>query len=131
MPLIYQKIIKREDLRRNPEVLYVFGDNMQRVGLGGQAAEMRGEINAAGVVTKMAPTMLEDAFFTDFHFDIIMHQIRNDLQCVYNAVKNGWVAVWPADGIGTGLSQLPTRAPKIWRELENYRKELETYHKRR
>ena len=53
--IIYQKFIYRSDLKANPSVLYLFGDNLQRVGLGGQAKEMRGEPNAVGIATKKAP----------------------------------------------------------------------------
>jgi hypothetical protein len=58
--IIYQKYIKREDLRANPTVLYVFGDNEARTGLGGQAKEMRGEPNAVGIATKASPWVFWD-----------------------------------------------------------------------
>jgi hypothetical protein len=48
-------MIYRRDLRANPESLYLFGDNTKRVGIGGQAREMRGEPNAVGIATKNAP----------------------------------------------------------------------------
>jgi hypothetical protein len=54
MPIIYQKFIRRQDLRNNRDKFYVFGDNMQRIGYGGQARDMRGEPNAIGAVTKPA-----------------------------------------------------------------------------
>lgn len=40
------KIITRDKIKENLEVLYLFGDNIIRKGLGGQAKEMRGEDNA-------------------------------------------------------------------------------------
>lgn len=55
MIVLHQKFIFREDLQANPDVYYLFGDNVERRGLGGQAKEMRGEPNAIGVATK-APT---------------------------------------------------------------------------
>ena len=55
MPVIYQKRICRDDLRRNPNAVYIFGDNEARTGLGGQAREMRGEPNAMGIATKRSP----------------------------------------------------------------------------
>jgi hypothetical protein len=42
MPILYQHRIYRMDLIANPNILYVFGDNTKRVGMGGQAGEMRG-----------------------------------------------------------------------------------------
>ena len=35
-----EKIIKRDKLKSNPDILYLFGDNLLRKGLGGQAKEM-------------------------------------------------------------------------------------------
>ena len=43
MPVVRQKRIVRAELQANPHVLYLFGDNDQRDGYGGQAAEMRDE----------------------------------------------------------------------------------------
>jgi hypothetical protein len=123
MPIEYQKWITRADLRANPDKVYVFGDNMLRVGLGGQAKEMRGEPNAIGVVTKVRPDMKEDSFFTDHpaHFG----EVAADLAKVWAMLQLGKTVVVPADGIGTGLSQLPQRAPKldaaikqVWKKAE-------------
>jgi len=47
-----EKHITRQMLRAEPGTLWVFGDNLQRKGLGGQAKEMRGEPNAIGIPTK-------------------------------------------------------------------------------
>ena len=65
MPVVKQKWITRDDLKRNPEHLFAFGDNMARRGLGGQAKEMRGEPNAVGVPTKWEPTMYPSGFFSE------------------------------------------------------------------
>lgn len=42
MIVIKQKWIKREDLQNNPNIIYLFGDNVSRIGMGNQAGEMRG-----------------------------------------------------------------------------------------
>ena len=67
--VIYQHRIYRSDLVENRECFYVFGDNLRREGLGGQAGEMRGEPNAIGVATKHAPGMDDDDFWT--HQEIV------------------------------------------------------------
>lgn len=126
MPLLYQKFIKREHLRANPQVLFVFGDNAQRRGKIGQAAEMHGEPNAIGVATKWEPASRPGSYFSDADFAAVTTILREDLQPVYDALKVGRIVVWPMDGIGTGYSQLPRRAPKIWALLEETRKMLET-----
>lgn len=112
----YIKWITRYMLRADPESRFVFGDNLKRVGLGGQAKEMRGEPNAIGIATKRAPGMNDDGdFFTPFtvvgtdDFNAIML----DLGDVVRALQEGRTVYVPADGLGTGLSQLPTRAPHL------------------
>lgn len=113
MPVITQKFIFRSDLRANPTVKYLFGDNLLRIGLGGQAKEMRGEPNAIGVATKRAPGMNGSDFFTDRLYHELQSTIDNDLKPAFDHVKNGGVLVIPQDGLGTGLSQLPERAPRV------------------
>ena len=110
MILIYQKLIKRSDLKANPEVLYIFGDNEARVGFGGQAGEMREEQNAFGIATLYAPgaPWNDDRFkdnVTSLTTDLIVMQV---LRPFYQAM------VWPADGIGTGLSNMKESAPKTF-----------------
>lgn len=126
MPLLYQHRIYRQDLKNNPDVMYVFGDNTLRVGLGGQAKEMRGEPNAIGVATKFKPTMEEDAFFSDEKFTEVQSIIAKDLLPIMTALKLGKIVIWPSDGIGSGLSEIPTRAPRLWDFMERCRKHLET-----
>ena len=110
MPVIFQKHIDREDLRRNPSVLYVFGDNMAKKGYGGQARAMRGERNAVGVATKYSPY---DPFTSD-PVDIVLQnqRIDDDMKPLFEHVKAGGIVIWPADGIGTGLADLANRAPE-------------------
>jgi len=116
--IIYQHRIYRVDLQNNPDVLYLFGDNLDRVGLGGQAGEMRGEPNAIGIATKIHPGMSEDDFFTDDAFAYNMNSIRTDLKPVGEHIIGGGIVVIPSDGLGTGLSQLPERAPRTYAFLE-------------
>ncbi len=116
--LIFKKFITREFVRESfPNTIFLFGDNMQRTGFGGQAKEMRGEPNAFGVPTKWKPTMQEDAFFTDNDFinnKDVQKAIVFPFVLAYNwmADKDNIVCL-PEDGLGTGLSQLETRAPLI------------------
>jgi len=62
MIIIKQHKIYRKDLKNNPDVLYLFGDNLVQKGFGGQAKEMRGEPNAEGIPTKKLPSMEAKAF---------------------------------------------------------------------
>jgi len=125
VPIWYQKRIYRKDLVDNPEVFFVFGDNLSRRGFGGQAKEMRGEPNAIGVATKRYPSMTEASFFSDAYYDEIIGLVETDLQRVERVLKQGHDVVWPEDGIGSGLSQMPERCPRLWAWLESERKRLE------
>lgn len=116
MPVIFQKHIDREDLRRNPTVLYVFGDNMARKGFAGQARAMRGERNAVGIATKFSPYIP----FTSDPVDLVVQsqQIDEDMKPLFSHVKRGGVVVWPSDGIGTGLADLLNRSPETFEYLK-------------
>jgi len=115
--VIKQKIIKRADVRAHRDVFYVFGDNMARCGLGGQAAEMRGEPNTIGIPTKWTPRQ----YFSDLDAKnvIVCDAIGSAFCRIEEALAAGHDVIWPEDGIGTGLADLERRAPKVWAMLEN------------
>jgi hypothetical protein len=115
--IVYQHRIYRVDLRANPNVLYVFGDNLWRAGMGGQAGEMRGEPNAIGVATKKAPHAGFDAFFNDDEYEANIAGINRDYAPALTHHLKGGVIVVPRDGIGTGLSQMPQRCPRTFSML--------------
>jgi hypothetical protein len=115
----FQKFIYREDLIANRDTVYVFGDNMARKGLGGQAREMRHEPNAIGVPTKWYPSMTDDSFFNDSDYEKVVEVLKKDFVSIKDALQSGKKIVFPADGLGTGLSQLQSRSPKIFAYIEN------------
>lgn len=124
MLIIRQKMIYRTDLQANPNLLYVFGDNLMRVGFGGQAKEMRGEINSLGIATKRLPE--------HGRYDCYFH---DDQKCAWQSVDLDFKRlkvtskiykgiVIPADGLGTGLAKLSEYAPKLLAHIELCIKEL-------
>lgn len=130
MIVIRQKMIYRADLVSNPHVLYIFGDNLERKGFGGQAKEMRGHINAFGIATKrrMSHGSREDYFYDEDKDAIRI--IDNEFERLANAMvvpaegssfRLYEAVIIPLDGIGTGLSKLPENAPKL---LEHINKKL-------
>lgn len=126
MPLYYKKYITRQNLRDNRDWLFVFGDNIQRKGYGGQAKCMRGEINSVGIPTKWKPSMSEDAFFDDTYLSIYKWTAHTskDIQRLKDHHSEGGIIIWPYDGIGTGLAQLESRSPRIYEEIKMLEKEL-------
>jgi hypothetical protein len=113
-----QKWIERDDLQNNPDCIFLFGDNTLRKGMGGQAGAMRGEPNAVGIATKWAPTSGTNAYFTDDTFLEACHVISKDFRKVFAHRDSGKTIIIPTDGLGTGLSQLPERAPRVNAHLE-------------
>ena len=113
MPLIFQHRIYRSDLRNNPDCLYLFGDNEARSGLGGQARECRGEPNAVGIATKIKPTRGHDAYWSDDDYDRCAAILKSDFEPAIAKLRSGGIVICPSDGLGTGLSELPTRAPRL------------------
>ena len=103
-----------DDVQANPDKIYVFGDNTQRVGMGGQA-QIRNNPNAMGIATKLTPSMDEAAFMSDK--DLVKNRqiIDSDIAKIK---ATGKPVVMPKDGLGTGLAQLKERAPQTYAYLK-------------
>lgn len=119
------RFITREMVRANRDKLFIFGDNLERRGYGGQAAAMRGEPNAIGIPTKKSPTYKAGAFFTDQEFDKNRAAIDAAFTEVANTIPDSIRGiVIPSDGLGTGRAQLDKRAPRTFAYLQNRLDEL-------
>jgi hypothetical protein len=114
VPLIFQDRPTADALRAQPDRLYLFGDNEQRRGRGGQAAVCRGHANAVGIATKRAPERTDDAYWTDADYMRITTIIDHDLAPAFVHVREGGIVVCPTAGLGTGLAELPSRAPRVF-----------------
>jgi alkylated DNA repair dioxygenase AlkB len=109
------------EVKANPDKIYVFGDNLQRTGTGGQA-QIRNNPNAFGIVTKLKPTMNADAFMSDSDIDMNRQNIDADIRKIKAENK---VVVFPKDGLGTGLAKLKEKAPQTFAYLsERLQKEF-------
>ena len=115
MPVLFMSSITRDFVRSHQTWLFVFGDNLEKKGLGGQAREMRGEPNAIGIATKRSPSMNSDAFFSDsdIHNVIVMGAIKDSFRILESHLLSGGVVVIPKNGVGGGLANLPVNAPLI------------------
>ncbi len=113
------KIIKRSFVQKNRNILFLFGDNLTRKGLGGQAKEMRGEVNCIGICSKKYPSNDISSFMTDKEYDYNCKVISKDIDRAiseWNTNKYNKIIVPP---IGIGLAKLPQKAPMTWEFLQN------------
>jgi hypothetical protein len=117
----YWDYIVREDLKNNPDKVFLFGDNLARKGYGGQAKEMRDEPNAVGVPTKKLPSNGPDAFFSDTELEINKYVIDRAL----GKIPRDKIIVIPSAGLGTGLAQLDVKAPQTYAYLLECIKKLD------
>jgi hypothetical protein len=100
-------------VRENPDCVFIFGDNLLGIGQGGQAI-IRNEPNAHGIPTKKAPSMSSKSFFSDSEYDQNVDAINNAIENIPSGYD---CIVFPEDGLGTGLAELPVRAPKTFSYL--------------
>lgn len=112
--------ITREMVRADRRTVFAFGDNLEGRGLGGQAGAMRGEPNTVGVPTKYRPGRAEADYFTDADWTNgdVRHAITGAFAELRAALDAGRDVVIPAAGPGTGLAELPTRAPALHARIE-------------
>ena len=65
--------ITKKFLQENPNVIFVFGDNLLRKGKGG-AAKLRDEPNTYGFITKKAPNNQDSSFYRPIEYRYIFEE---------------------------------------------------------
>jgi len=109
VPVEFRRWVFRHSLQMQRDALFVFGDNLQRWGKGGQAYAMRGEPNAIGLPTKRSPYR----YLTDADMPEVLSVTIADVRRLWRHSFEGGLVVWPLRGIGTGRAELVTRAPEV------------------
>lgn len=110
-------ILTPSTLRKEPNTLFVFGDNDLREGKGGQAVN-RDEPNAIGIRTKHKPTTNADAYYTDDNYTDNIRKMQVDLNNIKRLSAN-YESVYFMQGIGDGRAKLEEKAPKTYAWLKN------------
>jgi hypothetical protein len=114
---IFKETYNTKTLRARPDCLFLFGDNEDKAGTRGQAV-IRHEPNAVGIVTKRHPFMNEDSFYDDEDYDANASAIDESFENLRKKIEASGMEYKfifiPKDGLGTGLAQLPQRAPKTF-----------------
>lgn len=101
------------DVKRYPHALFIFGDNNVGLSKGGQAI-IRGLPNAIGIPTKKYPSDHPNSFYTDSEYSDNVKRITTAINKIIALAPSYKYVVLPEDGLGTGLAQLPTKAPKTY-----------------
>lgn len=96
-----------EKCKQNPKKLYIFGDNWEGIGKGGQAI-IRDEENAFGISTKYSCA----ESFSDTKFEINKSSIDMETDLLVDIADNYEAIVFPYSGLGTGLANLQSIAPR-------------------
>ena len=91
--------------KENPDIVFVFGDNLQGRGKGGQAV-LRDNPNVLGVPTKRYPGRSQGDYFTGSPDE--SRAVTNSIDEIDRLVKAGKTVAIPVDGgqisLGTGLA---------------------------
>ena len=122
MPAKYEKIeVTKEMLDSNPNMYFVFGDNLTRTGTGG-AAKLRHHPRAIGFITKKEPTHNQTACFTPEEYASIFFQ---QLEQLREHIKKTPTHTFYISKIGSGLANKYW----IWEKLihHNLRNELNEF----
>lgn len=110
-PIVLSNEFSIKTCKVNPKILFVFGDNEERVGLGGQAI-IRQQDNTIGIATKASP----GEYWDDENYDANCEVIETDIQRVilYFREKEYEAMCFPKMGFGTGLANLHVIAPRTF-----------------
>lgn len=108
-----------ELLEKNPDTIFVFGDNAKRLGRGGQAI-IRGAPNAYGIATKRVGDMARGSFFEKGN-EADRKIVETDLAGLEELLKAGKQVIIPVSrqtmtiSLGLERAQLPERAPDLYK----------------
>lgn len=100
-------------VKAHPDHLFVFGDNLEGRGCGGQAI-IRYEKNVLGIPTKRMPRTTPESYFSDLLEE--ESKVLHSLRILYRLGQDIPI-VFPYDGIGTGLAKMSRRSPRIYAKM--------------
>lgn len=104
------------DVKNNPDKIFVFGDNNARIGKGGQAI-IRDLPNTIGIRTKKGPSTKPAAYYKDSEFEQNAKNILEDILELKKEAMDGMTIVFSDGGYGTGLADLEKKSPETFNFL--------------
>lgn len=102
-------IVTKDFLDKNPNAVFIFGDNLRRVGYGGAAA-LRDHPRTYGFITKKNPDNMDESFFRpeSYRIDFTVQSIELQLVIEENPDK-----IYYISQLGGGLAN----RYKIWEQV--------------
>ena len=102
-------IVTKQFLDENPNAIFIFGDNLRRVGYGG-AAVLRDHTQTYGFITKRNPDNMDESFYRpeSYRFDFNVYVLELRLFIEKNSDKTFYVSQ-----LGGGLAN----RYKIWEQV--------------
>lgn len=128
MAYYYKKQWTVDTCQKYRNFIFIFGDNDECRGKGGQAI-IRDEPNAMGIPTKKKPNNFDSSFYTDDEYDQNVEKINDSIESIKECLENYDGIMYPINGIGTGLSQLNIKAPRTFKYLNKQIRKLFRYAK--
>lgn len=114
--IIFKGYWSIDDVQKYPHALFVYGDNNVHKGKEGQAI-IRDLPNSIGIPTKKYPSNHPSAFYSDSEYQENVKQITRAINNIIKESVHYKYVVLPEDGFGTGLAQLPQKAPLTYKFL--------------
>lgn len=111
--IVEKEYYTRKLVEENPQNLYIFGENEAQQGsirIGGGQAVIRGLENTFGFCTKES---IMD-FWSDMNYANNINKIEEDIKSLKAKSAFYENIVFPANGLGTGLSQCPKKCPRTF-----------------
>jgi hypothetical protein len=106
------------DVMKSSTKFFVFGDNCDRRGKGGQAI-IRDLKNTIGLRTKKKPDNLSTSFFSDIEYQKNCELILEDVLNIKEKQLSDSAIVLSKNGYGTGLARLSDRSPQTFQYLND------------
>lgn len=103
-------------VKKSTKKIWIFGDNDQRIGNGGQAT-IRPLSNSFGIRTKKRPSTTEDSYYSDNEYEENCKKITEDVVHIMSKWTQGYTIVFSSNGYGTGLALLKDKAPLTFQFL--------------
>lgn len=105
-----------------PDATFIYGDNFKRYGRGkfaGQAI-IRDMPNVLGLAVKHEPKRDPGSYLSNDDIDLFIKELHAVHEVIAPKLRSGATVYWPADGLGTGLAEMPRRAPLLYQKLCTY-----------